>query len=320
MEIDLISDARDYEKYFYMIAEGQKTSKSKTSVSELGGAFDRPAVPVDTIKQFDPEQYEPLYPKWYAILQHFPLLFYGLGSKIKLLNHFSTTYLSKFGFVVEADVFSGQQRIFNSIVTALCEVSSSENRSLSSLISHLQTHNLKAFIILFSIENELMNDTEFQNNIIECAKSNCIHVIASIDRTPLFPLRFMSGAQFYPIQVETNGFYTLEIGFSNSSKAATTLDSIDRFASVLSTLTDIANGIFLILLKHQISTGEGLNKNEWTDMSATKLCVKMKGTFSTTIAEFLDHKLITEKKGGDYFMIPLPPMHLKTLLSKLDDE
>lgn len=320
MDIDLISDARDYEKYFYMIAEGQKTSKSKTSVSELGGAFDRPAVPVDSIKQFDPEKYEPMYPQWYAILQHFPLLFYGLGSKIKLLNHFSSNFLGQFGYVVEADVFSGQQRIFNSIVTALCEVSLSESRSLSSLIANLQARNLKAFIVLFSIENELMNDTEFQFNLIQCANSGCIHIIASIDRTPFFPLRFMSGIKFYPINVETNGYYTLEIGFSSSNKSASSLDSIDRFAGVLSTLTDIANGIFLILLKHQISTGEGLSKNEWTDMSATKLCVKMKGTFSTTIAEFLDHKLITEKKGGDYFTIPLPPVHLKGLLLKLDEE
>ncbi|KAK8895065.1 hypothetical protein M9Y10_023507 [Tritrichomonas musculus] len=318
MDIDLISDARDYEKYFYMIAEGQKHSKSKTSVDELGGAFDRPAVPVDSLKQFNPEIYEPMYPKWYAILQHFPLLFYGLGSKIKLLNHFSTNYLGQFGYVVEADVFSGQPRIFNSIVTAFCEIS--EASSLTSFISKLKSQNLKAFIVLFSIENELMNDIEFQRNLIECANSGCIHIIASIDRMPLFPLRFMSGVKFYPIKVETGGFYTQEIGFSSSSKSSATLNSIDRFAGVLSTLTDIANGIFLILLKHQISTGEGLNRNEWTDMSATKLCVKMKGTFPTTIAEFLDHKLISEKKGGDYFTIPLAPVHLKSLLARLDDE
>lgn len=318
MDIDLIPDARDYEKYFYTMAEGVKTTRSKTSINEITGAFDRPAIPVDTLRVFNPALYENQYEKWYASLQHFSLLFYGLGSKMQLLQHFSQTYLGNFGYVVEADVFSGQQRLFNSILIALCEISLTDTRSLSALIGTLKSRNFHAFIILHSIDNEILNDPEFQNGLIECANSGCIHIVCSIDRTPLFSLKFMSGMKFYPIMVETNQFYTQEIGYSNSNKGSASLDSIERFSGVLKTLTEIANGIFLILLKHQIQTGEGLSKNEWTDMSATTLCVKMKSIFPSAIAEFLDHKLIIEKKKENLFAIPLQPIQLQALLKKLE--
>ncbi|OHT11641.1 hypothetical protein TRFO_03843 [Tritrichomonas foetus] len=320
MEIDLIADARDYEKYFYMVAEGPRSTNSKTDISEIAGAFERQAVPVKSNKPLDTTEFEKSYPKWSLILQKFSLLFYGLGSKIELLRHFSKNYLGKFGYVVEADMFSGQSKLFNSTITALCDVSFAENNTLTSLIQNLKSRNQKAFIVLHSIDHEALNEHDFQNNLIQCAESGVIHIIASIDRTPLLPLRFLSGMKFFPIKVETDRYYTQEIGFSNNTKSGSSLDSIDRFVSVLKTLTDTANGIYRVLLKHQISTGDGLNKNEWTDMAATKLCVKMKGTFTTNVTEFLDHKLITEKKGGDFYTIPLQPLQLKTLLSKLDGE
>ena len=320
MEIDLIADSRDYERYFHLAALAPRSTHSKTEIGEISGVFERQAVPLNLKKQFDPQQFQKLYTKWFAALQHFSLLFYGLGSKIELLRHFSKTCLGQYGFVVEADVFSGQARLFNSIVTFLCESSFAESNSLSSLIQNLRSRDQHAFIILNSIDNEIIKDTEFQNNLIECFNSGYIHIVASIDRIPILPLHFMSAMKFYPIKVETNCYYTQEIGFNTSNKASSSLDSIDRFIGVLKTLTETANGIYRVLLKHQISTGDGLNKNEWTDMAAAKLCVKMKGTFSTNVTEFLDHKLITEKKGGDFYTIPLQQIQLKTLLSRLDGD
>jgi len=88
---------------------------------------------------------------------------------------------------------------------------------------------------------------------------------------------------------------------------------------VLKTLTGTANSIFRILLKNQIKTGEGLARSEWLDRSISELCIRLQNTFQAQINEFLDHRLIVEKKGSvGICSIPLSHVQLQALLAVLE--
>ena len=318
MDIDLLPDPRDYEIFF-----AQSLSKSSVKdveeISQISGAFDRIAVSVD-LKKFDPAKFIPLYPKWYRILTRFSILFYGLGSKIELIHHFATNFLNKFGYVVEIDGFSDQTRLLQSSINSLCEIAQIGSHSINDLESYLKSKDITATFIIHSLDSSILSEIVANSFLSFAANSKYFHIIATIDRVPLLPLSVMTDLKFYPIQVKTERPYVQEIGFSNSPKTVASNDSIERYVGVLKTLTNVANGIFKVLLKHQIKTGEGLTHNEWCERATSELCVKLHTAFKMQINEFLDHRLITDKKGSDFFTIPLNNVQLQNLLSKLESE
>jgi hypothetical protein len=105
-----------------------------------------------------------------------------------------------------------------------------------------------------------------------------------------------------------------------AGKSGACLASLDRFTLVLKTLTSTAMGIFKVLLKHQIKTGEGLGKSEWLDKAITEMCTRLQSTFKGQITEFLDHRLVVEKKGTDVYAIPLTQVELQALQKGLEAE
>jgi hypothetical protein len=168
------------------------------------------------------------------------------------------------------------------------------------------------------MDSSFINDAETQAALVEAAQSKTIFVVASIDRVPILPLSFFTMMQFCPINVNTNRYYTQEVGLGGAGKTGAALASIDRFTLVLKTLTSTAMGIFKVLLKHQIKTGEGLGRSEWLDKAITEMCTRLQATFKGQITEFLDHRLIAEKKGTDMYTIPLTQVELQSLQSGLE--
>ncbi|KAH0788218.1 origin recognition complex subunit 2 isoform X1 [Histomonas meleagridis] len=319
MDIDLLPDPRDYEIYFAQ-SLSKSSAKDVEEISQISGAFDRIAVSVE-LNNFDPTEFIPLYPQWYHILTRFSLLFYGLGSKIELMHHFATNFLNKFGFVVEIDGFSDQPRLLQSALNSLCDFAQIGSHSFNDLEEFLRTNNTTATLIIHSLDSSILSEVSDPKSFLpDAANSEYFHIIATIDRVPLLSLSLMSDLRFYPIQVKTERPYVQEIGFSKSQKTAASNDSIERYVGVLKTLTNVANGIFKVLLKHQIKTGEGLTQNEWCEKATSELCVKLHTAFKMQINEFLDHRLITDKKGSEFFTIPLNNVQLQNLLSKLEEE
>lgn len=322
-EIELCDNPRDYEVYFAeaLMRRGARKEESE-EISAIAGAFDRAAVSVEEIPPFDPSPFRPRYREWYEILSKFSLLFYGFGSKVELLHDFGVSYLGNFGYVVEIDAFSGQPRLLQHAVNSLCELMDMEShaRSMSDLIAALDMQRKKAFLLINSLDSDFVNDSETRRLLIEAAQSRQIFIVASIDRTPFFPLPFYTMMQFCTVSVETRRNYTNETGFSSNTKSGSVLDSIDRFISVLRTLTATANGIYKVLLKHQIKTGDGMTRAEWADKATTELYVRMQTAFPSQVNEFLDHKLISEKKDTTVCSIPLSHVQLQELMTRLDAE
>jgi hypothetical protein len=187
---------------------------------------------------------------------------------------------------------------------------------MPALSAALSRRGHRAFLIIHSIDSDLLNDRETRESLIVAAESPSIFIATSADRPPAFPLSFYTRMRFCTIRADTMRPYAQEIGFGSGGHGMAA-DSIDRFALVLRTLTGTANGIFRILLAHQLKVGEGLQRSEWLDRTISELCMRLQGTFRAQINEFLDHRLIAEKKG-EVYAIPLTNVQLRALLAALD--
>jgi origin recognition complex subunit 2 len=317
------AEPRDYEIYFAEAISRQRLSTSTPEETFVAAtAFDRSAVSVESIPPFDPGPFTPSYDSWFEILLHFSLLFYGFGSKVELLHDFATTFLVRKGIVVEVDGFSGQSRLLQNAIGSLCDTLDVDlrPRTMANLSAALARLRRRAFFVVNSLDSDVLSDAEALQALTDGAASPWIFVAASIDRAPGFSLSFYTAMQFYTVRVETARPYTQEVGFGAGSKRVNATDSIDRFSLVLKTLTSTANGIFSILLKHQLKTGDGLHKSEWLDRSISELCIRLQSIFRAQINEFLDHRLIVEKKGTDVYSIPLTHVQLQALLTGLQHD
>jgi origin recognition complex subunit 2 len=286
----------------------------------LDGAFEGSAAVCEDNLPFDPSPFQPKYPEWCEILMHFSLLFYGFGSKAELLQDFGRRTLGSLGFVLAVDAFMGHSRMMQIVINSLSELVRPESRTMQGVIAALSKKRQKAFLIINSMESSFLEDAEARKSLIEAANSDCIFIVASIDRLPMMPLSFFTQMKFLPINVNTERFYNQEIAFGSSNKGHNSVGSIDRFTLVLRTLTNTALGIFKVLLKHQIKTGEGLGRSEWLGKSITALCTRLQSTFKGQITEFMDHRLVMQKKGNDVYMIPLTPLELEALEKGLEQD
>ena len=321
MELDSFSNLHDFELYFKINSSKSSSKKSKNKNSNISGAFERAAVSIDTIEPFDSSKFHNNYEEWFQILQNFPLLFYGFGSKIELLRDFSQFYLSDYGYVIEIDGFSSQNRLLQNSLTVICNLIKISKKNVNEINNTLKKLNTNLFIIIHTIDSECLNDEDSQNILIDFVKSSNIFLISSLDRTPFWSISFFSSMNFYSIPLNTNRFYSQEIGFSASSKSTVITDSIERYDIVLKTLTENARVVFLILAKYQLQGESGLSAHEWSDKAQSELCVRMRDSFSVQLNEFLDHKLIIQKKvNNDIYTIPLSKTQLEALVSRIENK
>jgi hypothetical protein len=189
---------------------------------------------------------------------------------------------------------------------------------MAEVVIALGRRRQRAFFVINSIDSDFLTDAATQQALLLAAASDSVFVAASTDRPPAFSLSFYTQMRFCVIRVDTMRPYAQEIGFGAGGQGGG-MDSIDRFVLVLRTLTGTANGIFRVLLAHQLKSGEGLQRSEWLDRAISELCMRLQGTFRAQINEFLDHRLVAEKKG-ECFVIPLSPVQLRTLLVALDGQ
>lgn len=307
---------QDFEKYFQLHSIKNKKTRKNENENKMAGAFDRSAVSIEAQPPFDPEPFEQYFEHWNEILKRFPLLFYGLGSKIELLRAFAEDMLVDQGYVVEVDGFSGQPRLIQNAISQLCDLEQVK-KNVDTLNRSLRTLRRYAFIIVHCIDDDCMSDDDTRRDLIEIVNSSNIFLIASLDRIPLWSLNFYTSMKFFTINVNTNRLYSQEIGFTMSAKSAVVLDSIERYDIVLKTLTETARVVFGVLAKYQMKTGKGLTASAWQDKAQAELFIRMRDSFNTQKNEFLDHKLIAQKKDTDLYTIPLSQQQLSALMERL---
>ena len=308
---------QDFERFFQIHAQKPDKARKNKWEAEMAGAFDRSAVSIEALPPFDPSPFVSQYDHWLETVKRFPLLFYGLGSKIDLLRNFAREKLVDQGYVVEVDGFSGQPRLIPQAIASICEIEDVK-KNVDSLNAALRTERRYCFLIVHCIDDDCLNDNETRRYLMEIAKPRSnIFLVASLDRIPLWSLNFFTSMRFFTIRVDTYRLYSQEIGFTMSSKSAVVLDSIERYDVVLKTLTETARVVFGVLAKHQLKHGTGLNASEWQDKAQAELLVRMRDSFNTQKNEFLDHKLIVMKKNTDLYQIPLNQQQREALINRL---
>jgi origin recognition complex subunit 2 len=318
-ELSLVANPRDYEVYFASAIDRHKaTATSAEDSSPLATAIDRSSVSLESIPPFDASPYSPFYARWYEALLHFSLLFYGFGSKCELLHDFAVSILGRRGFVVEIDAFSGQPRLLQSAVNAVfdlidCDV---HPRTMGALATALGRRHQRAFVVVNSIDSDFCADADTREALLDAADSRSIFIAASADRPPAFPLSFYTRMRFMTVRADTMRPYAQEIGFGSGARSGSAADSVDRFALVLKTLTGTANGIFRILLAHQVKTGDGLQRSDWLDRAISELCMRLQAAFRAQVNEFVDHRLVVERKA-DFYTVPLTHVQLRALRALL---
>ncbi|KAJ8651551.1 hypothetical protein O0I10_012889 [Lichtheimia ornata] len=355
-DVGKVDDAPGYERYFQDLHGKSMTSNntmSKLAVLEpaefnelLEGA---PKKHSDDIQQLV-HMHERHYPQWFFELNAgFNLLFYGYGSKRRLLNKFAQEILTDgpllvingfFPSITIKDIlnkitmgalpegFAPSSTSTQEIVTFICDYFASDERIYDKL--YLVIHNIDG--------NNLRNDRT-QTALSILAHAPNIHLVASIDHINA-PLLWDSikTSRFNWVWHDATTYddYIVETSFENTLLVRTSEMGGARGAQyVLRSLTSNARGVFRVLAESQLIEMEmanfdhargndsvGLTYSRYYDMCREGFFVSTDVAFRSQLTEFHDHHIINSKKlldGTEVFFIPLDKMTLTGLLEEMAD-
>ncbi|KAI9361565.1 origin recognition complex, subunit 2 [Pilaira anomala] len=335
----MFHDTEGYERYFQDLHTSSKTSNntlSKLQVLEpqefheiLTNAPDKHKEEIEILS----EMHKQHFPQWFFELQSgFNLVFYGYGSKRKLLNEFAQTALTDGPLIVVNGFFPSIsiKDILLKITTGalgktvptgqisdhvkfICDYFEDEDREYESL-----------YIVIHNLDGVNLRNERTQTALSMLAKTRHIHLIASVDHINSGLLwDNVKSSRFNWIWHDATTFddYLVETSFENSLLIRTgELGGARGAKFVLESLTSNARGVFKILAEHQLTEMELANMegkgNESVGLSYSQYYKKCREGFfvssdlalKTELTEFRDHKLISTKKnidGTEFYYIPL---------------
>ncbi|GAA5811699.1 hypothetical protein MFLAVUS_005140 [Mucor flavus] len=344
----MFHDTEGYERYFQDLHTSSKTSNntlSKLQVLEpqefhtiLSNAPDKHKQEIEILS----EMHKQHFPQWFFELQSgFNLVFYGYGSKRKLLNEFAESALTDGPLIVVNGFFPSIsiKDILLKITTGalsktvptgqisdhvefICDYFESEEREFESL-----------YIVIHNLDGANLRNERTQTALSMLAKANNIHLVASVDHINSGLLwDNVKSSRFNWIWHDATTFddYLVETSFENSLLIRTgELGGARGAKFVLESLTSNARGVFKILAEHQLTEMELANMegkgNESVGLSYSQYYQKCREGFfvssdlalKTELTEFRDHKLIATKKnidGTEFFYIPLDKSTLLNII------
>lgn len=282
--------------------------------------------------------------QWRFELQSgFNLLFYGYGSKRRLLNEFASATLKDgatliingfFPSITVKDILHkityGVMNVgaslgpFQEQVEYICDYFADENRAYD-----------KLYIVVHNIDGANLRNERAQTILSTLAQSPNIYLIASVDQINAALLwDNVKSSRFNWIWHDATTFddYLVETSYENTLlTSAGEMTGIRGAQFVLRSLTSNGRGVFSILVKEQLDAMEAakvadhLQGNESYGLSYHQYFQKCRESFFATsdtamrsqLTEFRDHKLISSKRLGDgteMFYIPFDKNALQILL------
>lgn len=273
------------------------------------------------------------FKKWLFILnENFNILLYGLGSKRDILRKFQNEYLQDMPVIVINGFFPTLtvKNILDSILDLLeiKECPGNINEACDLIIQEFKMIESHLYLIIHNIEGEMLRSTKSQDILAQLAAVRNIHLIASIDHIngPLiWDQKKLSKFNYIWYDVTCFLPYTEETSFEKSMMVQQTGTlALSSLRNVFLSLTTNSKSIYRLIAKHQL---EYAKNHYYQGISFKDLYMACREAFivSTDLAlraqltEFLDHKMIKQKRSADgteYLNIPLPTM----LLQKFMDE
>eukprot|EP00095_Tigriopus_kingsejongensis_P011502 maker-scaffold56_size446035-snap-gene-3.23 protein:Tk11502 transcript:maker-scaffold56_size446035-snap-gene-3.23-mRNA-1 annotation:"origin recognition complex subunit 2-like" len=281
--------------------------------------------------------YRRKYKKWHSLLkQDFNIVLFGLGSKKGIIQEFQSQFLESESVLVVNGFFPSLtvKQILNSISV---DILGSPN-SFSSIPEQVEyirkvlsdPEEEDIFLLIHNIDGSMLRNDKAQTTIAQLAEHPKIHLICSIDHinAPLIwdqhklskmNLVWFDTTTFLPYTEETRNENSLMV--KDSGRLA-----LNSLTHVFASLTPNAKGIYNLIINFQIQAIEdlggphsynGISFQELYQKSRQKFLSNTDLTLRAQLTEFIDHKLISIKKGSDgmdYLTIPLGNATLQEFL------
>ena len=284
------------------------------------------------------DMYQGLFHYWFCqLVSNFNILLYGVGSKLRLLNNFSKQKLSHsyqmiiYGFFPQQTLKGILQAVINDVLE-LSDKFQSLYEQCKFICTSLCDRKLTLYLIIHNIDGYPLQDHKLQSTLSLLATCPYVHIIASVDH-PHAPLLWdeVTLGRFNWVWHHTPTYeqYTTELSFTNTKTTQISDESsLTSFSRVINSLTSNAKGIFKLLASHQLECVEedksysGITFSLLYQKCREDFLVNSESNLRTHLTEFLDHKLVRNKKGQDgteTLLIPLQSNLLKQFISKQFD-
>lgn len=278
---------------------------------------------------------EKCFKKWLFILnENFNILLYGLGSKRDILQKFHAEFLQDVPVIVVNGFFPtlSVKNILDGIITDLLKIPdcpASLNEASDLIIQQFNSMpSIHLYLLIHNIEGEMLRNSKSQNILAELACVKNIHLVASIDHVngPLiWDQKKLS--KFNYIWWDATSFlpYTEETAFERSMMVQQTEAlALSSLKNVFLSLTTNSKSIYMIIAKHQLENAknqfyQGIPFKDLYMACREAFIVSSDLALRAQLTEFLDHKMIKQKRsvdGIEYLIIPLTI----NLLQKFIDE
>ena len=278
----------------------------------------------------------------------FNLLFYGYGSKRRLINDFCASSLTD-GIVLMINGFFPSITVKASLsklaVDALDMPSPpAQMPDLLSLISnYFQDQDReyeRLYIIVHNIDGSSLRNEKSQQALSMLADSPNVHLIATMDHLNTGLLwDNVKTSRFNWLWHDATTFddYLVETSFENSLLMRSgELGGARGIQYVLRSLTTNGRGVFRVLAEHQLmememegnETGRanesvGLPYHRYYDSCRESFLVSNDTQLRSLLTEFIDHKIIHSKRSADgteVFYIPLDKSTLCNILEEVSEQ
>ncbi|GMH39279.1 hypothetical protein BSKO_07177 [Bryopsis sp. KO-2023] len=256
----------------------------------------------------------------------FNLLFYGLGSKRKLVEDFCSTLDD--GGVMVANGFLGgitAKKIIMGANKAILGSQAGNMRVLSceEMIKSIRGSSQTLYIAIHNIDGPRMRCSEDQVALAHLAACPNIRILASMDHANammLWDMQTFSTFKWSMHDITTYAPYTAETWELPLLIAGRRQESERRGAAVvLKTLTQNAREVFLLIARYQLDEGDsGLPHNQLFRMCRERFLCSNEMTLKAHLTEFKDHRMVQLKKGGegDCYEVALDKEEIETIVKQ----
>lgn len=269
-----------------------------------------------------------LFDKWDFILkQNYNLLLYGAGSKREIIGKFVERFLDVSPVIVVNGFFpdvTGREIVDK--ICSILKIKPETTDGIEKIEQKIRNYEMDIYLAINNIDGIMLRNKKVQNMLSRLGKIEQIHVIASIDHinAPLiwdnrtsseFNWVWFDSTTFINYAEET--LYEGNLMLQNSGKA--TLSSL---RNVFAALTKNSRGIFLIMIKNQVESGNkktGISFRELYEECRRELLISTDVALRSQLKEFVDHAILKQKKNADgeeQFMIMMETNILKQFLDE----
>ncbi|KAJ2272842.1 Origin recognition complex subunit 2 [Coemansia sp. RSA 371] len=272
--------------------------------------------------------------QWYFELSNkFNLVFYGYGSKRRLINMFASQ-CSDAPVVIINGYFPALnlKQTLEKIASEALELSATGSvADIAALIhGYFESKSREIdhmYVVVHNIDGLCLRKHQAALSVL--ASSPRIHFLASVDHIEA-PLIWDTSSitKFNWIWHDLTTFepYTVETSYENLSTETKKIGP-RGVLHVLASLTENAKGVFRVLAEFQIAESIMDTKqsaempyNSYFTMCRDQFLVSSETTFRSQLTEFRDHKVIQSRHtpdGTEFVFIPLPSSTLETILESM---